>query len=93
MQNITVYTQPGCGPCLATKRMLDSRGLAYREVDMQSIDEHSRQQVLDLGHVAAPVVVVEQPDAEDPSQRLRSWSSFRPDLIDDLQPGPANPTP
>lgn len=28
---IIIYTSPGCGPCVATKRALDRAGLAYEE--------------------------------------------------------------
>lgn len=34
MTTITVYTQPSCQPCKATKRWLDKRGITFTEVDV-----------------------------------------------------------
>ena len=35
MQEITVYTTPVCGYCQAAKRLLQQRGLTFREVDLE----------------------------------------------------------
>lgn len=67
---IAVYTQPGCGPCLATKRALDNAGLQYDVVDI-SEDDAARDYVRALGYQQAPVVVV----GDD------HWSGFRPERI------------
>ena len=34
MQEITLYTTPVCGYCQAAKRLLQQRGLTYKEVDL-----------------------------------------------------------
>ena len=34
MQEITVYTTPVCGYCQAAKRLLQQRGLSFKEVDL-----------------------------------------------------------
>lgn len=67
---ITVYTRPGCGPCLATKRALDKAGLGYAVVDI-SQDDGARDYVRALGYQQAPVVVA----GDD------HWSGFRLERI------------
>ena len=81
MQNATVYTKPACGPCLATKRMLTSRGVEFTEVDLAKATTAEVEQFRDAGHLQAPVVLVEGVTAERSS---RTWSGFRPDLIDSI---------
>ncbi len=34
MDNIEIYTRPGCGYCTHTKRLLKSKGLAFTEYDV-----------------------------------------------------------
>ena len=33
MPNVEIYTQPWCPYCYRAKRLLDSKGVAYREID------------------------------------------------------------
>ena len=70
MTRITVYTQPACGPCTATLRALDSKGIAYETVDL-SADVDALETVKALGYREAPVVVTEDDH----------WPGFRPDKI------------
>lgn len=72
--SITVYTQPGCGPCLATKRALDKAGLPYDVADI-SQDDGARDYVMALGYLSAPVVVSGD----------EHWSGFRPERIKNLR--------
>ena len=67
---ITVFTRPACGPCLATKRALDKQGLDYDVIDI-SVDDEGRDDVMSLGYLQAPVVVVGD----------EHWSGFRPERI------------
>lgn len=67
---VTVYTQPACVQCNATKKALDKAGIAYDVVDV-SENTHAREYVMALGYLTAPVVVAG--DAH--------WSGFRPDRI------------
>lgn len=71
---IALYTKPDCTQCVATKRRLDKRGLTYTTVDITE-DPDAYEFVLDLGHKAAPVVVLDNGT---------SWSGMRPDLIDKI---------
>ncbi|MFT3661749.1 MAG: glutaredoxin family protein [Gordonia sp. (in: high G+C Gram-positive bacteria)] len=68
--SVVLYSQPGCGPCQATKRGLDRAGIEYVVVDL-SIDETARAAVRALGYSAAPVVVA----------GAEHWSGFRPERI------------
>lgn len=34
MKSIEIYTTPFCGFCLRAKRLLESKGAAYREIDV-----------------------------------------------------------
>ncbi|GAB3064568.1 glutaredoxin-like protein NrdH [Sediminivirga luteola] len=67
---ITVYTKPSCVQCNATFRLLDSKGLQYRKVDL-SEDPNALDMVRAMGYMQAPVVVTEDDH----------WSGFRPDKI------------
>ena len=71
---VNVYSKPSCVQCTATKRALDSKGIAYREVDM-SQDADALTRVKELGYLAAPVV--ETADGVH-------WGGFRPDKIAEL---------
>lgn len=67
---ITVYSKPACVQCNATYRALDKIGADYTVVDI-SEDADARDYVMSLGHLQAPVVIV---DGEH-------WSGYRPDRI------------
>lgn len=53
---VTVYSQPACQPCRATKRKLDALGVDYVDIDVTQ-DPEARDYVLSLGYKSAPVVV------------------------------------
>jgi glutaredoxin-like protein NrdH len=71
---ITIYTRNNCVQCHATKRAIESRGLAF---DLINLDNNP-DAIDDLrarGFRQLPVVVTEQ----------ESWSGFRPDMINRLR--------
>lgn len=70
---VTVYTQPSCQPCRATKRWLDKRGITYTQVDVTH-DPTAAEYVKDLGYLAAPVVITSDG---------AHWNEFRPDLLEE----------
>lgn len=70
MQQITVYSKPGCVQCQATMRKLDKRGAAYEVRDVTQ-DERAYQRVRELGYQQVPVVEAGE----------QHWSGFRPDRI------------
>lgn len=72
---ITLYTQPGCGPCTASKAMLASKDIPHTIVDL-SQDPEAVARVKALGYLSAPVTVDEATGEH--------WHGFRPDKINAL---------
>ena len=73
MRTVTVYMQPACQPCKATKRWLDKRGIQYRAVDVsQSPDDLAA--IKYLGYLKAPVVIISNSDPETDIH----WQDFNP---------------
>lgn len=77
MTAITVYSKPSCVQCNATCKRLDKHGLEYTIIDI-SVDEQAREYVMALGHLNAPVVVV------DHGGEIDHWSGFVDRRIDAL---------
>jgi len=73
---LTVYTQPSCQPCKATKRWLDKRGIIYQEVDVTTSPDDA-EAIRALGFKEAPVVIV---SSGDPELDLM-WSGFDPNNL------------
>lgn len=71
---VMLYTQPGCAPCAATKRMLVKLDVEHEVLDVTQHPEAMRI-VKDLGYSSAPVVVVDEDE---------HWSGFRPSRIEAL---------
>ena len=67
---VTVYSQPNCPPCAATRRKLDQLDIDYVEIDV-SESPSALAYAVSLGHQQTPVVVAGE----------QNWSGFRPDLI------------
>ena len=72
---ITVYTNPSCMACDATKKYLSERHTKFETVDL-STDELALAAVKDLGYLQAPVVFVRYPNGSE-----SHWSGFRPDKL------------
>jgi glutaredoxin-like protein NrdH len=73
---ITVYTQPGCQPCRATKRWLDSRDVDYQTVDVTTSPDDLAA-IKALGYEGVPVVIV---SGRTPETDLH-WVGFHPDNL------------
>ena len=73
---LTVYSQPNCQPCKATKRWLDRRGIIYQEVDVTTSPKDA-EAIRALGFKEAPVVIV---SSGDPELDLM-WSGFDPNNL------------
>ncbi len=78
---IIVYTRPNCSPCIATKRALQRRGLAFTERSADTAE--ARGLAAEHGYTAAPIVQAGN----------RSWSGFRPEQIKGIRPADAEPEP
>lgn len=93
---ITVYTQPGCGPCTVTKSILERRGAEFAEVDVTE-EPTAREQLLAWGYAGTPVTAV----SDLPEAMLEAlgalprialdgssahWHGLRPDALDVIAP-------
>jgi glutaredoxin 3 len=59
MGRIEIYTTRWCGYCVRAKALLDSRGLAYEEIQLDE-DEHFRQTVFErTGGWTVPQIVID----------------------------------
>ena len=56
MSQIIVYSQPGCGPCIAVTRHLSKAGVGFEVRDVRQ-DEQAAEEVAALGYQGTPVVV------------------------------------
>ena len=101
MVNITIYTAPGCGACIAAKRAMTKHDIPFTEVDTDA-DAAARAYVRDdLGYSSAPVTALTYKDG-----RVHSWGGFDLEQIKqvrqvldqegpglgDIDPLPAAPT-
>ena len=73
---ITVYTNPSCVQCDATKKYLNERHTKFETVDL-STDELALAAVKDLGYMQAPVVFVRYPNGSE-----THWNGFNPSKLD-----------
>lgn len=56
---VTVYTSPGCGPCVALKAWLNARGVPFTPVDLATDpDPDAAAQLRAAGHSSTPVMSV-----------------------------------
>lgn len=56
LSQIIVYSQPGCGPCIAVTRHLRKAGVGFEVRDVRA-DETAAAEVARLGYQGTPVVV------------------------------------
>ena len=75
--NVTLYTQPQCGPCGATRHALESRGVPFTAVNVME-SAASLEKIKGLGYLTVPVVLVQDGHAAD------HWGGFQLDRIADL---------
>lgn len=68
-----VYSKPQCVQCDRTMKVLDSRGVDYRTVDITESAE-ALKYIKSLGYLQAPVVMVDEDN---------HWSGFRPDKLNE----------
>lgn len=54
---VTVYTQPGCKPCVKVQTKLDNAGIDYDVVDLTVNDEAYAYVTQVLGAAGTPVIV------------------------------------
>ena len=71
--SIIIYTRNNCVQCHATKRAMESRGVAFEMVNVDQVPE-AADTLRKQGFRQLPVVVAGE----------TSWSGFRPDMINRL---------
>lgn len=71
---VTVFSRKGCGACVATRRALDLKGIAYEVRDVTG-NEDAIEQLREMGFQQLPVVTAEG---------MTAWSGMRPDKLDEL---------
>lgn len=54
-EKITVYSKPGCGQCMLTKRLLSNEGIDFKEVDVIQ-DGDALAHIQELGYGSLPVI-------------------------------------
>jgi glutaredoxin-like protein NrdH len=69
--SVTLYSQPQCFKCDATKRYLDKENIDYQVIDVTQ-DPSAMQHIKKLGYLMTPVVQV--------GDKVH-WSDFRIELI------------
>jgi glutaredoxin-like protein NrdH len=72
---ITVWTKTDCSQCVMTKKLMTRKGMDFVEADLEANPEQL-QKFKEAGHMQAPIVVL--------GNDGRTWTGFRPDLIEEL---------
>ena len=81
LPRIRIYTTRWCGYCVRAKALLDSRGLAYEEVDLED-DAGFRARLYDLtGGWTVPQILV---DGRPIGGYTELWRLDREGLLDEL---------
>ena len=70
-QKVVLYSRNDCIQCKITKRLLDSEGIAYQEINLDESPESREYVKKELGFMAAPVIETD----------MDAWSGFRPGKI------------
>jgi len=69
---VTLLSKPNCSACFATERALKQNGIDYTKQDVTQ-DEAAYERAVSLGHMAAPVVIV--------NETGENWSGYRAERI------------
>ena len=77
---VTVYTQPHCYPCDATKRRMTKNGINFEVKDAQEQGQAWIEVQRKRGMVATPIVTV----TDDTGVETAAWAGFQPTKIDTL---------
>lgn len=55
---VTIYTSAWCGYCARAKALLDRKGIAYREIDVDGDAAHRREMIARSGRRTVPQVFI-----------------------------------
>lgn len=59
MPNVTIYTRQACGFCSAAKRLLQSKNIAFHEIDATGAPERRREMIQRSGQMTFPQIFVD----------------------------------
>ena len=59
MSDVEIYTTPLCGYCLRAKRLLDLKGVEYREIDVMLSAERRDEMIRRAGDHKVPKIFVD----------------------------------
>ena len=71
---VRLYTQPGCMPCMVTKRSLDKAGIEYETVNVRE-DPAALEELRRRDFASTPAIIATV------GGREYAWSGHRPDDI------------
>jgi glutaredoxin 3 len=86
MPEVTIYTKPWCGYCWRAKRLLDSKRVAYCEIDVTEDARLEAEMIRRSGSTTAPQIFVDDVHIGDSDELARLDREGRLDAI--LQDGP-----
>ena len=86
MPGVTIYTKPWCGYCWRAKRLLDSKDVAYREIDVTEDAWLEAEMIRRSGSTTAPQIFVDDVHVGDSDELARLEREGRLDTI--LNEGP-----
>lgn len=58
MRPVTIYTTPFCGYCLAAKRLLEAKGMAFEEIDASAPERRAEMVQRAMGRRTVPQIFV-----------------------------------
>jgi glutaredoxin 3 len=58
MAEVTIFTTSFCPYCVRAKRLLDHKGVVYREIDVSSDDELRERMVAESGRRTVPQIFI-----------------------------------
>ncbi|QGJ94177.1 glutaredoxin [Corynebacterium phage EmiRose] len=73
---VTVYSNPGCQPCRATRKKLTSLGIDYDEVSLADVPAVAAT-FIEEGYTSAPIVSV----VDYRGAVVDTWSGYSPDKL------------
>jgi mycoredoxin len=69
-ESVKMYTTTWCGYCMSTKRYLDSKGVAYQEIDIEEHPEYAeRIEQATGGYRTVPTLEIDGRIMVNPSRR------------------------
>ncbi|ABE67658.1 hypothetical protein Wildcat_53 [Mycobacterium phage Wildcat] len=79
--DVTIFSNPGCRLCVATKNKFETKGIPVHEVVIDELPEEYQERVKGIGYTALPIVMVYTSDEDEVPE---VWSGYRPEIIREL---------